>query len=153
MTLDKVKIVRREHIDIAKIFEEIRSLDIAKKCGAIVSFTGIIRGIGHDGSNVKKVIYECDYSSALNNLNNIRERLLEKYPDVKELFIYHVIDEMNVNDISIHIIALSGHRKQAFRIVEEAIDLIKRETPIWKKEITEKGEYWISEKEVIQAKK
>ena len=153
MKIDPVKIVKKGEINVGEIFEEIRKLEIAKKCGAIVSFTGIIRGIGHDGSSVKKVLYECDYSTALENLKNIRKKLLEKYSDVRELMIYHVVDEMNVNDVSIHIIALSGHRKQAFRIVEEAIDIIKKETPIWKKEITEKGEYWISEAEIIKTKK
>jgi len=153
ISMEKVKIVKRNEIDIQRVFNEIRKTTHAVECGAIVSFLGIIRGIGHDEAKVKKVIYEADFDFALKNLKEIRRRLLDKYPDVKDLYIYHVVDEMNVGDSSILIVAISGHRQQAFKAVEDAINIIKKETPIWKKEITEKGEYWISEEEIIKINK
>ena len=37
----------------------------------------------------------------------------------------------------------SGHRKEAFAACQYFIDELKQRVPIWKKEITPDGEFWV----------
>jgi MoaE-MoaD fusion protein len=42
------------------------------------------------------------------------------------------------------IVAVSGaHRGEAFAGARDAIDRIKAEAPIWKKEVADGGEHWV----------
>jgi len=39
---------------------------------------------------------------------------------------------------------LGKHRREAFAVLAETVERVKMEVPIWKKEFTEKGGYWVS---------
>jgi molybdopterin synthase catalytic subunit len=39
-----------------------------------------------------------------------------------------------------------AHREEVFKTLRDAVERMKREVAIWKKEITDEGEYWVSEK-------
>lgn len=149
--MDKVKLIKRGEMTIQQLIQEVKKHERAKECGAIVSFIGFVRGIGHDGAPLEKIEYQADFEYALKSLEQIRERMLKKYPDVKDLYIYHVIDALNVGEDILLMVAIAGHRKEAFLAVQEAINVLKEETPIWKKEYTQKGKYWISEKGIKPA--
>ena len=41
---------------------------------------------------------------------------------------------------------LAGHREEAFRTVEDGINRLKDEVPIFKKETTESEEFWLHER-------
>jgi molybdopterin synthase catalytic subunit len=36
------------------------------------------------------------------------------------------------------------HRREAFKAAEEALEAVKHEVALWKKEVTERGESWVS---------
>ncbi|MGQ4913919.1 MAG: molybdenum cofactor biosynthesis protein MoaE [Candidatus Asgardarchaeia archaeon] len=144
--MDRVKLIKKGEITIDKLIKKIKHHEKISECGAIISFIGITRGIGHNGAVVKKMEYQADEELAVKSLQDIRERILKKYPDVRDLFIYHVIDTLNVGEDILYVIAISGHREEGFAAIQDAIDILKEETPIWKKEYTEKGKYWVSEK-------
>jgi molybdopterin synthase catalytic subunit len=44
------------------------------------------------------------------------------------------------------LVVLAGHRTEAFRAVEDAINRLKDEVPIFKKEVTEDGEFWVHDR-------
>ena len=46
--------------------------------------------------------------------------------------------------VSLLLVAL-GDRAQAFEACRCAIDALKRTVPIWKKEVTTDGEYWVED--------
>jgi len=48
----------------------------------------------------------------------------------------HRIGNLKVGEVSVAVAASSGHRAEAFEAARYAIDRIKKEVPIWKKEIT-----------------
>ena len=50
---------------------------------------------------------------------------------------------LDVGDISVVIAASSPHRDAAFEACRKAIELIKIDVPIWKREITTSGESWV----------
>ncbi len=46
------------------------------------------------------------------------------------------------------IVIAAGHREQMFPVLREAIERLKAEVPIWKKEHTLEGEWWVHDTSV-----
>jgi molybdopterin synthase catalytic subunit len=45
------------------------------------------------------------------------------------------------------VVVLAGHREEAFRTVEDGIDRLKAEVPLFKKEVTVSDEFWAHQHE------
>ena len=60
-----------------------------------------------------------------------------------QLFIAHRYGELTIGDISIVIASASAHRDEAYRASREAIERIKVDVPIFKKELTTDGDTWV----------
>ncbi|MHA1608897.1 MAG: molybdenum cofactor biosynthesis protein MoaE [Candidatus Njordarchaeales archaeon] len=146
----KVALIKDKSFDFSKLIKEIKSSENISKCGAIVSFIGIVRGIGRDGTRVKKLIYEAEENVVLKELEEIREKILRKYKGVHEVIIYHFIGERDVGEDTIYILVASEHREEGFKAAREALELVKERVHIWKKEITERGAYWIMGEEQVK---
>ena len=71
---------------------------------------------------------------AISKLKQISQELAQGYPDLKGLAIYHKIGEVPVGLASVTIVAVSPHRKCAIEVAAVAIEQIKAQVPIWKKE-------------------
>mmetsp|Transcript_2247 Transcript_2247/g.1888 ORF Transcript_2247/g.1888 Transcript_2247/m.1888 type:complete len:94 (+) Transcript_2247:53-334(+) len=61
-------------------------------------------------------------------------RLSLKYA-ILSVYISHTLGRVNVGEASIIIAAAGVHRREAIDFVSEAIDLLKAEVPVWKKEV------------------
>ncbi|RLF11805.1 MAG: molybdenum cofactor biosynthesis protein MoaE [Thermoprotei archaeon] len=142
--MDKVKLVKKGEVKLQDLVEAVKSSEGFSECGAIVAFNGVVRGVGHDGSKVLKLCYEAYEEAALQSLKAIRQKILTGNPEVKELVIYHVIDELESGEDTVFIVAAGMHRKETFKAVLEALEMVKTEAAIWKKEVTVKGEAWIT---------
>jgi len=59
--------------------------------------------------------------------------------------IFHRVGKIGIGENIVLIIAAAQHRNDAFTACEWVISELKRITPIWKKEITKKGEVWVEE--------
>jgi molybdopterin synthase catalytic subunit len=59
------------------------------------------------------------------------------------LAILHRTGVLAVGDVAVVIAASAPHRAEAFAACREAIERLKVEVPIWKKEVGEDGEEWI----------
>ena len=42
-----------------------------------------------------------------------------------------------------YIVVAAAHREQLFSVLREAIERLKAQVPIWKKEHTQNGEFWV----------
>ena len=42
----------------------------------------------------------------------------------------------------VFVVVLAGHRREAIETVEDGIDRLKAEVPLFKKEVTVEGEFW-----------
>jgi molybdopterin synthase catalytic subunit len=58
--------------------------------------------------------------------------------------IHHRTGMLEVGEVPVIIAASSAHRKAAFEACQYAIDTLKETVPIWKREIFEDGEVWVS---------
>jgi molybdopterin synthase catalytic subunit len=55
----------------------------------------------------------------------------------------HRVGEVPLGEPSVIVAVSAAHREEAFAGAHEAIDRIKAEAPIWKKEIADGGEHWV----------
>ena len=73
----------------------------------------------------------------------IRDRA--KREGIVDVSIHHVVDRLQVGEESLIVAVLGTHRRFAFPVLEEAVERVKKEIPIWKKEITSDDAYWVSD--------
>ncbi|KPH15346.1 molybdenum cofactor biosynthesis protein MoaE [Chryseobacterium sp. ERMR1:04] len=112
------------------------------ECGGTASFIGAVR----NNTRNKKVIrleFECYKPMALKELRKIADEAISLFA-VKNIVIHHRIGVLYPGDIAVVIIANGRHRDAAFDACRFGIDTLKETVPIWKKEIFEDGEEWVS---------
>ena len=80
---------------------------------------------------------------AIKQLEEIRQSMLKR-PGIIEVSIHHVIDRLGVGEPSLLVAVLGKHRQEAFATLAETVERVKKDVPIWKKEFTENGAYWVS---------
>jgi molybdopterin synthase catalytic subunit len=71
------------------------------------------------------------------------DRTKKKF-SLKKIAIYHRVGSLEIGEVPVVIAASAAHRGAAFDACEYAIDTLKETVPIWKKEIFEDGEVWVS---------
>jgi molybdenum cofactor biosynthesis protein MoaC len=109
--------------------------------GGIATFTGVVR----DHSQGKKVVrlhYEAYRPMVIRTLSDIITRIEGAIPGAR-VAIVHRDGTLEVGDVAVVIAASAPHRAEAFDACRQAIELLKQDVPIWKKEISPTGEEWI----------
>jgi molybdopterin synthase catalytic subunit len=111
--------------------------------GALVSFLGVVRSESK-GRPVKRIEIQVYPEMARRQLEAIRSEALEKF-GVDDIAIVHRYGALEVSDNIMMIAVGAAHRAEAFDACRYVIDNIKRRVPIWKKEITPDGDFWVEE--------
>jgi len=141
--MEKVKLVNVGEINFQKAISLLKQNPKALECGAILCFIGIVRKRGYNGEKVKKLYYEVDEKNTLKFMEDLRKRVLERNKNVAEIVIHHVVGEAEPGEETVCIAAIGKHSKDVFDVVMETLKEVKTSIPIWKKEITEKHDYWV----------
>ena len=66
---------------------------------------------------------------------------------VFEVLLHHRTGVIADGEDIVFVVVLAGHRDEAFATVEDGIDRLKDEVPIFKKETTEEEEFWVHQRE------
>ena len=111
--------------------------------GGITTFTGAVRRHSR-GKTVDHLEYEAYAPMALAVMDRIA-RGIEAEIRGTRVCIHHRIGRLEVGEIAVIIAASAPHRAEAFDACRRAIEALKREVPIWKKEVDEAGEAWIGQ--------
>lgn len=85
--------------------------------------------------------YEVHPTLAIRSLRSIAEEILANR-DLTALSIRHASGPVAIGEVSVEVVAVGGHRDAAFQGCREAIDRLKRETPIWKRERWTEAATW-----------
>lgn len=113
----------------------------APSVGATVCFVGTVRDHAR-GKSVQRLEYEAYRPMADRQLERIAQACEADHPGVR-MAITHRYGTLEVGEISIVIAAASAHRAAAFDACRQAIERIKVDVPIWKRELTTDGEEWV----------
>jgi molybdopterin synthase catalytic subunit len=115
------------------------------RAGAVATFTGRVREENTDEARTTRLEYEKYDEVADERMEAIREEI-EAREGVYEVEMYHETGVVPAEEDAVHVVVLAGHRTEAFRAVEDAINRLKDEVPIFKKEVTEDGEFWVHDR-------
>ena len=111
--------------------------------GGVAIFLGTGRDVSR-GRGIAKLIFEHYGGMAEKQLDALRRKMLDRF-DIIEMSIVHRVGEIEPGENIVLIIAAARHRKAAFEACESCIDELKKSVPIWKKEITAEGDFWVEE--------
>lgn len=123
-------------ISSEKIATSIQNHSSKTNIGAHSIFLGQVRADEKEGSSVRAIDYTAYEEMALEKAFEIREAIFEKYP-LTCMHIYHSLGEVKVGGISLFVFTSSKHRKAAIEACGELVERIKKELPVWGKELLE----------------
>lgn len=111
-------------------------------CGGMAVFVGHVRN-STKGKQVLRLEFESYRTMALKELDKIAHEAARLWP-VKHSVVHHRNGMVNVGEAAVVIVVNSAHREAAFKACQYIIDTLKQTVPIWKKEVFEDGEEWVS---------
>ena len=141
-------IIQENSFSISKIISDLSKRD---NVGALVSFSGYVREFSKD-RQLKSMELEYYPGMTEKALADIVQSAKSHW-DIQEATIVHRVGKLLPKDIIVGVIVSSKHRSNAFKACEFIIDYLKTDAPFWKKEISEDGETWVSERQEDVVKK
>ena len=126
----------REPIDLTRLIAAVQT----DGDGAVTSFLGVVRN-NADGRGVQRLEYYAYEPMALKQIRQIGEDLEARW--AVRAAIVHRLGCLEIGEASVAIAVASPHRANAFEACRHAIEQIKKDVPIWKKEHYEDGAVWI----------
>lgn len=114
----------------------------AGNTGAVNIFVGTVRN-KTDTRNVVNLEYEAYEGMAIKEMRKIAEEAASKWP-VEKIIIHHRVGKLSVSEATVVIAVSTPHRHDSFEACRYIIDTLKKSVPIWKKEVFEDGEEWVS---------
>lgn len=123
-------------IESSFIAEQIAKHSSKTNIGAHSIFLGQVRNDTIDNKKVSAIEYTTYTEMALEKMHEIREAIFSKY-DLTCLHVYHSLGKVNAGEISLFVFASSEHRRAAIDACNEIVERIKKELPVWGKEVFE----------------
>jgi molybdopterin synthase catalytic subunit len=105
--------------------------------GGTCVFVGTVRDHSDSGV-VTGLTYEAWAELAERRLEELGEELFAGWP-LRRLALLHRFGELAIGDVSVVIAVSAEHRAEAFEACRHAIERLKQDVPIWKKEHLSSG--------------
>ena len=113
--------------------EEVYALADDPGNGAVVVMSGMVRN-QTDGKPVVALEYQAYEPMAVQVFCQIAADIRNSWPDVNRVVIHHRIGRLQIGEISVLVAVGCPHRSEAFEACRYAIDTLKHNAPIWKRE-------------------
>lgn len=123
-------------IDPVFISESIAKHSAKKNIGAHSIFLGQIREDVVEGKTVQAIEYTAYEEMALEKMHEIREEIFAKY-DLTCMHIHHSLGTIKTGEICLFVFTSSKHRKAAMESCDEVVERIKKDLPVWGREVFE----------------
>ncbi|MFW6317217.1 MAG: molybdopterin synthase, partial [Halorubrum sp.] len=125
------------------LVERVEASADAERSGAIATFTGRVRARdAPDDDRTTHLAFEKYEGVAEARMDDIAAELTER-DGVFDVRMHHRTGVIEAGEDIVFVVVLAGHRREAFRTVEDGIDRLKDEVPIFKKEATESETFWV----------
>lgn len=112
--------------------------------GAIVIMSGTVRQ-QTEGKPVLSLEYQAYEPMSLAIFRQIAAHIRQQWQEVNPVIIHHRTGKLAVGEMSVLVAVGSPHRQEAFAACCYAIDTLKHQAPIWKKEYWADGSSnWVS---------
>jgi molybdopterin synthase catalytic subunit len=127
-----------EAIDVGEVARRV----VLPECGATVTLDGYARE-WTKGKRTLYLVYEAYDGMALTEMQRLGVEAHKQF-EIAHIGIVHRTGRIDIGETSVVIAASAPHRRAAFQACEWAIKELKRTVPIWKKEIYDGGEAWVT---------
>ena len=111
--------------------------------GGLVVFCGNVRD-HNQGKDVVRLDYEAYDEMAVRAMDQIAGRIESEYPGAR-IAITHRTGTLQIGETAVLVAASAPHRAEAFAACRAAIEALKQEVPIWKKEYSADGAEWLGQ--------
>ncbi len=109
--------------------------------GAVVLFFGNVRD-ENKGRAVAHLVYDAYPSMAEKVMRRLAAEAIERF-GLEDAAVLHRTGRLEIGETSLLVAVSHGHRREAFEAGLWLVDEIKRQVPVWKKEVWADGEEWI----------
>ncbi len=114
---------------------------VDEQAGAIATFLGTVRARSRE-RDVIALEYEAYEEMAEDVMAGIADELLARY-ELCKVAMSHRLGRVEVGETSVAIAVSAPHRQDALAACADAIEALKSQVPLWKKELYVGGEEWI----------
>jgi molybdopterin synthase catalytic subunit len=121
-------------ISAAFIAEQIQKHSTQTGIGAHDIFLGQVRADVIDEKVITAIEYTTYEAMALEKMQEIREAIFSKY-ELSCMHVYHSLGKVKAGEISLFVFTSSKHRRPAIEACSEVVERLKKELPVWGKEI------------------
>lgn len=132
-----------DQVRLAEI--SVEELDVARHCsavsdaksGAVAMFMGTVRD--HDVDAEQSVV-SLEYSAHPDAEATLRALAIAAIRSTQaRVAVSHRIGNLSVGELAVVVAVATPHRDEAFSVCREIIESIKRELPVWKRQLTADG--------------
>ncbi len=119
--------------------------DVAEndRAGAIATFTGRVRARDSpDDTPTTHLEFDAYGEVAWETMDEIAGEITDR-DGVYDVRMHHRTGVIEDGEDIVFVVVLAGHRDEAFTAVEDGINRLKAEVPIFKKEVTVDEEFWV----------
>jgi molybdopterin converting factor subunit 1 len=114
-----------------------------RTAGGVVTFIGKVREHSQ-GAVIHHLEYEAYEPMALRVMQQIAAGVEAEIPDAR-VAIHHRLGWLGIGELAVIVAAAAPHRAEAFDACRAAIDRLKRDVPIWKREVAVDGTTWFGQ--------
>ena len=114
--------------------------------GAVVTFTGIVRGDG--GLHAMEIEHYPGMTEKA--LRSIADEAAKRW-SLGDALVIHRYGRLSPGEMIMMVATAAPHRKDAFEAAEFLMDYLKSRAPFWKREIGADGAAWVAAKEDDEA--
>ncbi len=125
---------------------EAARLEAGEETGAVVTFTGRVRG----GGGLRRMVIEHYPGMTERALTEIAGEAARRWP-LSGTMIYHRHGSLAPGDRIMMVATASRHREAAFAAASFLMDYLKSRAPFWKKEETDDGADWVAARDADEA--
>ena len=118
------------------IADTIADFQAENQVGAQNIFLGQIRADHVDGKHVTAIAYTAYTEMVSHKMEEIKTKVFELF-DIHDFRILHSLGKISVGEICLFILTTASHRKDAIAATNYILEAIKKELPIFGKELFE----------------
>ncbi|MDZ7700871.1 MAG: molybdopterin synthase [Halobacteriales archaeon] len=131
---------------LESLVARVKSAPDADRAGAIATFTGRVRARdAPDDVPTTELEFE-KYEGVADERLAALEAELSARDGVQEVVLHHKTGVVEAGEDIVFVVVLAGHRGEAFETVEDGINRLKAEVPLFKKEVTVEDAFWVHER-------
>jgi molybdopterin synthase catalytic subunit len=130
--------ITEKPIDVQKVIEAATALS----AGGLNAFIGTVRNTTNN-KPVRWLEYESYEGMAIIEIKKIVNEASGRW-NLLGYAISHRTGTLKPGEIAVVVAVSTPHRKESFEACQYIVDELKAKAPIWKKEVFEDGEQWVS---------